>query len=168
LPDIDNEEEFVELLFKQEVYDIIGAAIEVHRTLGSGFLEAVYQEAMEIELASRQIPFRSQVQLPVYYKGTLLTKCYCADLLCFEAIVVEFKAVSRSSGYEKAQVLNYLKATGMRVGLLINFGDPGRLDWERFVLGICSSCPFVAGWRRLNKCRREFSHEGHEGTRRRN
>jgi GxxExxY protein len=124
----------VELLFKLEVYAIIGAAIEVHRTLGSGFLEAIYQEAMELELAVRQIPFRSQVELPVLYKGRTLKKCYCADLLCYEKIMVEIKALSQMSGAGEAQILNYLKATGMRVGLLINFGDAGRLDWHRFVL----------------------------------
>jgi GxxExxY protein len=123
----------VELLYKQEVYEIIGAAIEVHRTLGSGFLEAVYQEAMEIELAARGVPFQSQAALSIRYKDRVLKKEYVADLLCYQVILVELKALSALSGTEEAQVLNYLKATGLRVALLINFGDPGRLDWHRFV-----------------------------------
>ncbi|HZK80219.1 MAG TPA: GxxExxY protein [Humisphaera sp.] len=124
----------MELLFKDEVYAIVGAAIEVHRTLGSGFLEPVYQEGMEIELEAASIPFAPQVDLPLWYKGRLMKKTYCADFICYGKIIVELKALSKMGGQEEAQIINYLKATGMRVGLLINFGDPGRLDWHRFVL----------------------------------
>ena len=121
------------LLKKKEVYSIVGAAIEVHRDLGPGFLEAVYQEAMEIELGLKGISFESQKLLPINYKGNLLRKEYIADLVCFDQIIVELKALERLSGKEEAQILNYLKATGLRVGLLINFGSYGRLEWKRFV-----------------------------------
>jgi len=121
------------LLKKKEVYSIVGAAIEVHRDLGPGFLEAVYQEAMEIELGLQGISFESQKLLPINYKGNLLRKEYIADLVCFDQIIVELKALERLSGKEEAQILNYLKATGLRVGLLINFGSYGKLEWKRFV-----------------------------------
>ena len=123
-----------DLLFKEEVYRIIGAAIEVHRELGIGFLEAVYQEAFEHELASRLIPFTSQQFLKIFYKGKPLIKEYCADLVCFGSIIVELKALQKLSGNEESQVINYLKATGMRVGLLINFGSQGKLEWKRLIL----------------------------------
>jgi GxxExxY protein len=122
-----------ELLFKEEVYQIVGAAIEVHRELGPGFLEAVYQEAIEIELKSRLIPFTSQRLLDIFYKGIKLNKEYLADLLCFDKIVVELKALDRLSRKEESQLLNYLKAANMRVGVLINFGSVGKLEWKRFV-----------------------------------
>lgn len=123
----------VELLLKEEVYAIIGAAIEVHRVLGPGFLEPVYQEAMEIELADRQTPFEAQKALVIYYKGRRLEKEYRADFVCFDQIIVEIKAADELTGRDEAQLLNYLKATGFRVGLLINFGSHGRLEWKRFV-----------------------------------
>ena len=101
---------------------IIGAAMEVHRTLGCGFLEAVYQEALNIELKKRDIPFRREVELPVHYKGEQLNVSYRADFICFDTVIVELKALSQISGVEVSQVLNYLKATGFGVGLLLNFG----------------------------------------------
>ena len=122
-----------ELALKDEVYVVIGAAIEVHRELGSGFLEPVYQEAMEMELQSQAIPFESQKRLAIVYKGYPLQKEYVADLVCYEQIIVELKALDRLTGKEEAQVLNYLKATGLRVGLLINFGSTGKLEWKRLV-----------------------------------
>ncbi len=122
-----------ELVLKDEVYAIVGAAIEVHRELGTGFLEPVYQEALEIELQSRKIPFESQKRLVIHYKDHQLQKDYAADLVCYGQIIVELKALERLSGKEEAQLLNYLKATGLRVGLLINFGSAGRLEWKRFV-----------------------------------
>ena len=122
-----------ELILKEEVYAIVGAAIEVHRNLGPGFLEAVYQEAMEIELSARGIPFDAQKPIQVRYKGQILNKQYVADLVCFDLIIVELKALNRLSGNEQAQVLNYLKATGFKVGVLINFGSHGKLEWKRFV-----------------------------------
>jgi GxxExxY protein len=111
-------------------YAIIGAAIEVHRQLGYGFVEGVYQEALELELAARGIPFERQVPVPVHYKGQLLETIYRADLICYGSVLVELKALSRLSGVERAQVLNYLKATGLEVALLINFGAPS-LEHER-------------------------------------
>jgi len=122
-----------ELLYKEEVFAIVGAAIEVHRELGPGFLEAVYQEALEVELRERGIPFEAQKPLRISYKGKMLNKEYFSDLVCYGQIIVELKALDRLSGTEEAQVLNYLKATGMRVGVLINFGSHGKLEWKRFV-----------------------------------
>ena len=123
-----------DLLFKDEVFRIVGAAIEVHNELGNGFLEAVYQEALEIEMASQLIPFRARVLLPIFYKSRKLKKEYVADLVCFEAIIVELKAIHKIGVVEEAQLINYLKSTGMRVGLLINFGAYGKLEWKRLVV----------------------------------
>ncbi|MBI3194057.1 MAG: GxxExxY protein [Ignavibacteriae bacterium] len=122
-----------ELLYKDEVYAIAGAAIEVHKCLGSGFLEAVYHEALEIELAQRRIPFVSEKVITIFYKQQQLKKEYIADFVCYEKIIVEIKSISVLTEKEEAQILNYLKATGMRVGLLINFGSTGRLEWKRFI-----------------------------------
>lgn len=128
------EEDIVaDLLLKDEVYAVIGAAMAVHGELGSGFAEAIYQESMEIELQLRGIPFLPQAPLRISYKGRVLEKFYVADLVCFGSVLVEIKALSQMSGTEESQILNYLKATGLRVGLLINFGDQGRLDWHRYV-----------------------------------
>ena len=107
--------------------------MEVHRELGCGFLEAVYQEAFEMELTAQAIPYRREVGLPVLYKGQELRTAYCADFVCYETIIVELKALAELSGTEQAQVINYLKATGLEVGLLLNFGAPS-LEYERFVL----------------------------------
>lgn len=122
------------LIFAEEVYAIAGAAIEVHKKLGPGFLEAVYQEALEIEFGLRGIPFASQKNLTVRYKGVVLRKEYCADFICYGKIIVELKALSKLSGTDEAQLLNYLRATGLEIGVLINFGSSPRLDWKRFVL----------------------------------
>jgi GxxExxY protein len=123
-----------ELILKDEVYQIVGAALDVYWQLGRGFLEPVYQEAMEIELRRRCIPFESQKGLTIQYKGEPLLKQYIADLILFSQIVVELKACDRLSGNEEAQLLNYLKATRMRVGLLINFGHVSKLEWKRYVI----------------------------------
>jgi GxxExxY protein len=124
----------VEIFFKEEVYQIIGAAIEVHRELGNGFLEGVYHEALELELTSREIPFKSQVPLKIKYKDIVLRKEYVADLICFNSIIIEIKALSQLGGSEETQIINYLKATGLKVGLLVNFGSVGKLEWKKFVL----------------------------------
>ncbi|MDR3555740.1 MAG: GxxExxY protein [Syntrophobacteraceae bacterium] len=121
-----------ELIFKDEVYAIIGAAIEVHRELPAGFLEPVYQEAFEMEMRERSIPFEAQKTLAISYKGRALRKGYIADLVCYGQIIVELKALERLSSSEESQVINYLKASGLRVGILINFGSYGKLEWKRF------------------------------------
>ena len=113
---------------------IIGAALEVHRTLGPGFLEAVYQEALAKEFGSRGIPFRLQCEIPVFYKGDKLSTNYRADFICFDSVIVELKAVRQLSVVEEAQVLNYLKASGLHISLLFNFGAPS-LQHRRFVAG---------------------------------
>jgi len=113
-------------------YAIIGAAIEVHKQLGQGFLEPVYQEALAIEFGRRNIPFRREVRLPIHYKEQLLGTTYCADFICFDSIVVELKALSRMSGTEESQVINYLKATRFQLGLLLNFGTRS-LEHRRLV-----------------------------------
>lgn len=126
--------EEIELLLKDEVYAIVGAAIEVHRELGYGFLESVYHQALNIELNKRDVPFASEQKLPVYYKGKRLDADYRADFICYEKVIVELKAMDRLTSREEGQLLNYLKATKLQVGLLINFGSKGRLDWKRMVL----------------------------------
>jgi len=114
-----------------ETYAIIGAAMEVHKTLGGGFLEAVYQEAMAREMASRKIPFKAQVELPIFYKGEKLATSYRADFICFDSVLVELKAMRAMTPVEDAQVINYLKATGLQKGLLINFHGQS-LEHKRF------------------------------------
>lgn len=105
--------------------------MDVYNTLGPGFLEAVYQEALAIELSHRRIPFVAQQELHICYKGHYLNKTYVADFLCFDQIIVEIKAIDALSSREEAQLLNYLKATGLKLGLLINFGADRRLEWKR-------------------------------------
>src|SRR5437588_5516253 len=113
-------------------YATIGAAMEVHRQLGCGFLEPVYQESLAVEFALRYIPFCREDRIPIRYKGRLLESHYSADFICFDSIVVELKALARLSGTEEAQVINYLKATGCKTGLLLNFGTRS-LEHRRFV-----------------------------------
>ena len=119
------------LILKDEAYAVVGAAMEVSRVLGTGFLEAVYQEALGIELSRHNIPHKQQVPLPITYKDQPLLKGYFADFVCFGQIIVEIKALKVLSGYEEAQILNYLKAGDMPLGLLLNFGT-ARLEWKRF------------------------------------
>lgn len=113
-------------------YKIIGAAMEVHKEMGCGFLEAVYQEALDIEFRSQEIPFKPQPIIEIFYKGKLLEKKYQPDFICFDEILVEIKALEQLSGTEESQIINYLKATGFKVGLLINFGSK-TLEYKRFV-----------------------------------
>src|SRR5262245_61832168 len=107
--------------------------MEVHKHMGVGFLEAVYQEVMELELGFRGIPFEPQKALKIHYKGVCLQKEYSPDFVCYGQLIVEIKALDHLSGKEEAQLLNYLKATHLRVGVLINFGTAGQLEWKRFV-----------------------------------
>jgi len=123
-----------ELILAEEVYQIIGAAMAVYYQLGRGFLEPVYQEAFQIEMGRRGIPYRPHDEITIYYKEQPLTKYYVPDVICFDQIVIELKVVDRLTGIEEAQILNYLKATKLRVGLLINFGSRGTLEWKRYVM----------------------------------
>lgn len=122
-----------ELLFKDEVYNIVGAAMEVHKELGNGYLEAVYQEALWMELNNTDIPFVEEKELTIQYKGRPLKKKYIADFICYNSIIVEIKALNKLTSEHESQLLNYLKTTGIKVGLLINFGA-GSLEYKRMVL----------------------------------
>lgn len=123
----------VDLIYEEESYAIVGACFEVYNDKGFGFLEAVYQECLEIELASRGIPFVPQAELSLSYKGITLRKTYQPDLICFGKIIVELKAVAELDNEHRAQLHNYLKATGLRLGLLVNFGHKAHLEYERVV-----------------------------------
>jgi GxxExxY protein len=115
-----------------ETFAIIGAAMEVHRELGRGFLELVYQTALALEFQERGIPFKAEVALPIRYRNKLLSCAYRADFVCFESVVVETKAITTLTGADEAQLINELKATGLQRGLLLNFGA-ARLEHKRLV-----------------------------------
>ena len=121
------------LLYKEETYKIVGACMDVHRELGCGFLEAVYQEALAIEFANRNIPFEQEKLLRISYKGQLLQKEYKADFVCFNSIIIELKALGKLAPEHYAQTLNYLKITGYKLGLIINFGTTS-LQYKRVIL----------------------------------
>ena len=123
-----------EILFKDEVYKVIGAAMEVYNELGFGFLEAVYQEALAIEMRNQNIPFEIQKPLIITYKNIKLKKEYNADFFVFRKIIVEIKSEKNLVSSDEAQLLNYLKAINVRVGLLINFGNHDKLEWKRMIL----------------------------------
>ena len=116
------------ILFPEECYAIQGAIFDVYREMGCGFLEAVYQECLEHELILRKIPFESQKVLALTYKGSALTQTYKPDLICYGKIIVELKAVKEVVSEHQAQLLNYLKATGMHLGLLVNFGAHPKVE----------------------------------------
>lgn len=123
----------MDLIYKTEAYKIIGAAMEVHKELGPGFLEAVYQEALEIELHKQKIPYEREKLMNIFYRGIKLKKRYAADYVCYDKIIVEVKALSALSSDHEAQILNYLKTTSLKLGLLINFGTKS-LQYKRLVL----------------------------------
>ncbi len=122
------------ILFKDECYAIQGAVFEVYREMGNGFLEGVYQECLERELLAKSVPFVAQPELTLSYKGALLKQIYKPDFICFEKIIIELKAVRELMPEHKAQLINYLKATGLRLGLLVNFGHHPKAQIERIVL----------------------------------
>jgi GxxExxY protein len=115
-------------------YRIIGACFEVYNEKGCGFLEPVYQECLELELGIQDILFRAQASLRLEYKGRVLKKTYEPDFVCLDKVLVEIKAVSCLVDEHRAQLLNYLNATGLKVGLLVNFGHYPKLEYERFVM----------------------------------
>lgn len=127
------------MLYKNESFRIIGAAMEVHKVLGCGFIEAVYQEALEEEFKKRGIPYEREKELTIDYKGRLLSKTFRADFICYDKIILELKAVSDITDDHYAQIYSYLKASQMGLGLLINFGKanldyiriPASLKWTR-------------------------------------
>jgi GxxExxY protein len=123
-----------ELIYKEESYKIIGACFEVYKEMGCGFLEPVYQECLEKELTLQGIPFDAQKIVELNYKGQKLDKIYKPDFLCFEKIIIEIKAVSKLNNEFRDQIINYLNATNMRLGLLINFGYFPKIEHERYVL----------------------------------
>jgi len=123
-----------ELLLKDEAYAIMGACFEVYREHGCGFLESVYQESLALELEMRGIPFVAQQPCTIQYKGHTLRPVYIPDFCCYGSILVEIKALSQLAGEHHAQVINYLKATRMRLALLVNFGHHPQLEWHRIIL----------------------------------
>ena len=120
-----------DLVYKAESYRIIGACFEVYKDKGCGFLESVYQECLEIEFEAQKIPFQSQFDLEIYYRGRKLSHYYKPDFICFGRIIVEIKAIQKLCDENRAQAMNYLKATGYELGLLINFGHYPKLEFER-------------------------------------
>ena len=122
----------MDILYQQESYNIVGALMTVHRELGCGFLEPVYQEAFEKELQLRHIPFEREKQFNIYYKGHKLSKTYVSDFVCYDKIIVELKAVDSLNETFYAQTLNYMKITGYQLGLLVNFAKP-QLEYRRIV-----------------------------------
>jgi GxxExxY protein len=120
--------------FKDEGYLLMGAAFEVYNELGAGLLEEVYQESLELELLARRIPFERKQEVRTFYKGVELKKRYIPDLIVYAGIIVELKSVSVLLPEHEAQLFNYLKLTGVRVGYLLNFGHKDMLEWRRFIL----------------------------------
>jgi GxxExxY protein len=123
----------MDLLYRDESYEIMRACFEVYNELGCGFLESVYQEALEWEFLDRSIPNQPQIELRIRFKKRILKKTFQPDFFCYEKIVVELKAVSELLDEHRAQLHNYLKATNYRLGLLVNFGRPAKLEYERIV-----------------------------------
>ena len=118
---------------KDETYQVLGACFEVYNEMGRGFLESVYQECLEVELTSNGIPFEAQQPIELVFKGQDLQRTFAPDLLCFGKVIVELKAVRRLAAEHRAQLINYLKACRLEVGLLVNFGSHPQLEYERIV-----------------------------------
>ena len=123
----------MDVIHKGESYRIMGACFEVYKEKGTGFVEPVYQECLSLELGFQQIPFIEQQELRLAYKGHPLSQTYKPDFVCFDKIILEIKAVAKRTDEHRAQVHNYLKATGHKLGLLINFGHHPQVEWERIV-----------------------------------
>ena len=121
----------MDLIYEEETYAIRGAIYEVYKNLGAGFLEAVYQEALEMELSAKGIPFRSQAEIEIQYKGKTLNQSYRTDIICYGKIILELKAVKALLPEHEAQLQNYLRATGFRLGLLINFSNSKGAEIKR-------------------------------------
>jgi GxxExxY protein len=121
-------------IFKEESYKIRGAIFAVYRELGCGFLEPVYHACLEKEFAIQEIPFQSKARLPIFYKGERIDLVYIPDFICFDGVIVELKAVSELNNEHRAQVHNYLKASSLKLGFLVNFGHYPKVDIERIVL----------------------------------
>lgn len=124
----------MEILYKDESYKIVGAAMNVYNALGCGFLESVYQEALAIEFKREGVPFEAEKEVRIFYAGVELKQTYKPDFFCYDGIIIELKAVSTIDASHRAQLYNYLKATQCRLGLLINFGNSNGLQVERKVL----------------------------------
>jgi GxxExxY protein len=128
-----NHEPVKSLLYKEEVFAIQGAIFEVYRVIGCGFIEAVYQESLVKEFILRQIPFSAQTELTIFYKGEKLNQTFRPDFICYQKIIVELKAVKETGNEHRAQVMNYLKAADLRLGLLVNFGHFPKATVERVI-----------------------------------
>ncbi len=122
-----------DMLYRDEVFKIVEGCIALHKDKGTGFVEAVYQDALEIELLHLGIPFASQRNFPIFYRGIQLKHTYTPDLICFDKIILELKTVKKLTDEHRAQLHNYLKITGHQLGLLINFSSYPRLEWERII-----------------------------------
>ena len=123
-----------DLIYKEESYAIMGACFEVYKEKGCGFLESVYQECLELEFRERRIPFVAQPRIKIDYKGTDLKHPYAADLICYDNIILELKAVSSLISEHRAQLHNYLRETGLKLGILLNFGHHPKLEYERIAM----------------------------------
>ncbi len=126
-------ENYQTIIYKEECFAIQGAVYDIYREMGCGFVEAVYQECLEKEMARRDIPFKSQILLNITYKGETLTQTYKPDMICYEKIILELKALKETGDEHRAQLHNYLKATGLRLGLLVNFGHYPKATIERII-----------------------------------
>jgi len=129
----------MDLIYREEAYAVIGACFEVYNEMGPGFLEDVYQEALERELTLRGLPFNPKPHLEIHYKGRLLVSKYQPDFVVHSKIIVEIKAMRALTDEHRAQVHNYLKASSFKLGILVNFGKPGDLEYERIVRAKVSS-----------------------------